>query len=393
MSDIREYVDNIVQNGKFPIDNIIVEHRSNNPKRDFLFVNKAQCMHIPNKAVKITAMCKELADMVNEEAVGKNILAIGFAETATAIGNLVADNLDGCSFVMTTTREEIHYGAAVIDFKEEHSHAPSQKLMAYGNFNIGAYDYILFVEDEISTGKTILNFVKEIEEYAKANGCNEPLKFGVASVCNWMTKENHAKFEEKDIDVFCLISGTLKNADKKMDIVDLRTSPFNSNVFEKKHISGVVTASFVEERLGHKPNRNMIPLFNKCRTEMAEYLIKNELSFTDYNNIRVIGTEECKYPAVKLAEYLQKNMQFLNVLCQSTTRSPIDVTHLSGDYITSKYCVQSLYEKDRNTYIYNVDARYYLNIIVTDMAITKKIKKSFKKVLGKNCIFISTSTL
>lgn len=393
MSDIREYVDNIVQNGKFPIDNIIVEHRSNNPKRDFLFVNKAQCMHIPNKATEITAMCKELADMVNKKAVGKNILAIGFAETATAIGNLVADNLNGCSFVMTTTREEIYYGTAVIDFKEEHSHAPSQKLMAYDNFNIGEYDYILFVEDEISTGKTILNFVKEIEEYAKGNGCNEALKFGVASVCNWMTEENHAKFAAKNIDVFCLISGTLKNADKKMNIADLRTAPFNDNVFEKKYISSVTTASFVEERLGHKPNRNVIPLFNKCKAEIAEYIIKNELSLVDYNNIRVIGTEECKYPAVKLAEHLQEKIQFLNVFCQSTTRSPIDVAHLSGEYITSKYCVQSLYEKDRNTYIYNVDAKYYLNIIVTDAVITKKVKKSFKRILGKNCIFISTSSL
>ena len=64
---IDNYIKNIKEHGSFSKDNIVVEHRSNNPKRDYLFVNKLQCKHIPASPSKMVAMCNGLADMVNNK--------------------------------------------------------------------------------------------------------------------------------------------------------------------------------------------------------------------------------------------------------------------------------------------------------------------------------------
>ena len=54
---------------------IIVEHRSNNPKRDYLFVNRLQCKHIPASPTAMINMCKILANNVNDTLA--NTTAIG----------------------------------------------------------------------------------------------------------------------------------------------------------------------------------------------------------------------------------------------------------------------------------------------------------------------------
>ena len=63
--DVRKYVNNIEEKEGMSIEKFItVEKRSNNAKRDFLFVNKEQCKHIPCKASDMVAMCKTLGEDV-----------------------------------------------------------------------------------------------------------------------------------------------------------------------------------------------------------------------------------------------------------------------------------------------------------------------------------------
>lgn len=395
MKNLSTYVKNIEEKG-FSKNNIVVEHRSNNPKRDFLFVNKAQCMHIPNSPNEIISMCKLLAKEV-EKTVNMNdykkILVIGFAETATAIANLVADNLPSCKFVMTTTREDIPYGKRIVEFKEEHSHAPQQLLITYEHIDIFTdFDYILFVEDEISTGKTILNFIDVIQKSQKHK---EQIKYGVASICNWQNAESATKFKEKEIDVISLIKGELISPDLKMDIEYCRSNPFNNHSFKKAAVSDIFTYNMAEERMGHAPNRNLKPLYKKITSELQANMLHGGYGFNI--KIRVIGTEECKYLAIKAAEYLDTfymdHTCRFRTICQSTTRSPIDIISVGNpkDGIISKYQVPSLYEKERNVYIYNTDYDVDINMIVTDIIMTDAAKQRFKDILGNNCIFISAS--
>lgn len=100
---------------------------------------------------------------------------IGFAETATAIGAQAAITL-GTKYIQTT--REVIPDARYLFFSEAHSHATEQKLVKDDiDRVINDIDRIVFIEDEVTTGNTIMNIIKIItKEYQKK------IKFAVASV-------------------------------------------------------------------------------------------------------------------------------------------------------------------------------------------------------------------
>jgi len=372
MEPIYKYIDDLKWEGGSP-DNIIVEHRTNNTKRDFLFVNKAQCMHIPNSPKKIIDMSRLLA----EKAAGiipkdKKVIVIGFAETATAIGNLVADYLPGCNFVMTTTRENINYSKNVIGFKEEHSHASSQSLLTHRMVDImNHFDYVLFVEDEISTGNTIINFIDALSGIFGRNG----LSFGVASVCNWQNAENRKKFSDRGINVAALITGELKDPHMKMQGKFISRA-VNENCFKKSGVVGTETYLFASERLGHAPWKGLPDNMKKG--------IDSVLETEKPTSVRVVGTEEFKYLPIRVGEYIES--KGIKVLCQSTTRSPIDVSVNPSDdngRIKEKYRISSVYEKERDTFIYNLEEKVDMTIVATDAVVTEEFGDECCRLFGK----------
>ena len=134
-----------------------IARRENNNRRKYLVVNRLQGKHIPVKPCEALATIRALADTVRGVYGREKILVIGFAETATAIGAAVAVEL-GADY-MQTTREELP-GVGYLYFSEEHSHATEQKLVRDDlDGAADALDRILFVEDEVTTGKTILNII------------------------------------------------------------------------------------------------------------------------------------------------------------------------------------------------------------------------------------------
>ena len=127
-----------------------VEHRSNNPKRDYLFCNKIQGKHIPVSPSLAFDIFDELAYIVDKKLKDKRVVVVGFAETATAIGGYMASHVESCVYHLQTSRENCSPSGRLIEFSEEHSHATEQYL--YGELDaMPKFDYILFVEDEIST--------------------------------------------------------------------------------------------------------------------------------------------------------------------------------------------------------------------------------------------------
>lgn len=353
--DIRNYVTNIKENTEFKVSNINVEHRMNNSKRDFIFVNKSQCKHIPCSPSTMINMCKQLSELVYKYTMNEyyNILVIGFAETATAIAEFTADNLPNCHYIVNTTRETIHDGVELVRFEEEHSHATTQKLLTYKDniIDLKQYDYILFIDDEISTGNTILNFIKEIDKLYKN------MKYGVASICNWQNEENIEKFKELNIDVYSLIQGNLIDEHKKL----LDTNLILQNSHKKLNALDIIFSPVDSiSRLGHKTSRNITNRFKEVLSLIKRY--GNEIY-----TIRIIGTEEYMYIPIRIGYMLEE--KGYNVVCHSTTRSPIDIitTENNKDTINSRYRLKSVYDKERENYIYNLDITTDLTILITDL--------------------------
>ena len=133
-----------------------IAKRENNTKRKYLVVNRLQGKHIPVSAKEAFRMFSALAAQVRAAYAGEKLLLVGFAETATAIGAAIATELD--TLYIQTTREDVS-GAEYLYFSESHSHATEQKLVRNElDGRIEAIDRIVFVEDEVTTGNTILNW-------------------------------------------------------------------------------------------------------------------------------------------------------------------------------------------------------------------------------------------
>lgn len=101
--------------------------------------------------------------------------------------------------------------------------------------------------------------------------------------------------------------------------------------------------------------------------EMAEtFLAQFVHKIKNGSSILVLGTEECMYPALRLGAVLEDMGQNYHVRCHATTRSPIGVCTDENYPITSGYKLNSFYDINRPTYIYNL-CEYDTVVVVTDI--------------------------
>ena len=85
---------------EYTIDELVtVAKRENNLKRPYLYVNPIQGKHIPVTPHKVLNLFKYMGDILQEKYPYEQILVIGFAETATAVGagiSRFANNVRWC---------------------------------------------------------------------------------------------------------------------------------------------------------------------------------------------------------------------------------------------------------------------------------------------------------
>ena len=145
-------------------DLLRVAKRVRNAKRSYLLVNPLQGKHIPVSPARSLEMMNTLGDRLAEAYPGTR-LVIGFAETATAIGAAVASRFPGECVYLHTTREEVPQVGEWVLFSEEHSHAVEQKLCGDSLSRwFEDTESVILVDDEISTGKTLINMVRQLRE-------------------------------------------------------------------------------------------------------------------------------------------------------------------------------------------------------------------------------------
>lgn len=341
-----------------PSDIVNICKRKNNLKRDFLFVNSLQGKHIhvePSKTFQLyDELVSEIAKSINYD---EKIIVIGFAETATAIGHYIASSLPNCIYYMQTTRELIPNATSLLEFKEEHSHAMEQFL--YGDISmIAKCDRIIFVDDEISTGNTVLNFIHEIEK----TGIHA--KYGVASLLNWQDDEWAERFKKLNIDAYFVLRGKLKDLGAK---VPISVSEELHKSFDLKDLPTVLevksdSSNYYKERIGELPynlSEFSENVYNTISSVLSGYLPMAG------DDVLVLGTEEYMFTpmvfAKKLSDKLHVNVQF-----HATTRSPIETADLCDYAIKQRYPITSCYANARNTYIYNL-RKYDRVYIITDV--------------------------
>lgn len=89
------------------------------------------------------------------------VITLGYAETATGLGQLVAGAIG--SPYLHSTRHAAVDGAPSFAFEEEHSHASSHRLHPTRGAWLHAGGTVVLVDDEMSTGATIVNTIRMLQ--------------------------------------------------------------------------------------------------------------------------------------------------------------------------------------------------------------------------------------
>lgn len=136
-----------------------------NPKRAFLFVSKVLGRYVPVCPQVMRQTYSQLAARMPADLPGP-VLVIGMAETAIGMGAGVHDAMTrDDALYLPTTRHPLNDNMFA-HFKEEHSHATHQLLHmpddpVHQDMLMNAQT-IIMVDDEASTGKTLLNLAKAL---------------------------------------------------------------------------------------------------------------------------------------------------------------------------------------------------------------------------------------
>lgn len=340
-----------------PVEDVIkMAKRHNNPKRDFLFVNTLLGKHIAVQGRDALMMHRALGDKVYElfKEKGwedKKVLLVGFAETATALAQNIMFyslrfkekfplNVVGYT---QTTREELPSNQYTnIAFEEEHSHATSQKLYFDKELD---YDVVLFIEDEITTGNTILNFISQFEKHQSGKD------YAVASILNWQNDKDAKTFSEKGVEVAFLVRGKMK------------TELPSFSIKEGKEYD------LYQDEVNYKANLSLRnnPRLPMTVEEFSEYVTFGDNKDKEFSKLislkdskkktLIIGTEENMFVPIFFAIIIDADVK-------ATTRSPIESSLENGYPISSRLKLNSAYESGRVTYLYDMDLGDYEQFVI-----------------------------
>lgn len=330
-------------------DLVRIARRENNKKRSYLVVNPLQGKHVPVSPKKALRMMDSLAELVGGAYPGERLLLVGFAETATGIGARLAVKL-GAGYLQTT-REQIA-GVDYLYFTESHSHAAEQKLVKDDlDRHLSRFQRVVFVEDEVTTGNTILKIVELMEkEYPQT------VQYSVASLLNGMDPASLLRYQQHGITLHYLVktdhssytalAGRYQGNGKYISMTTdflLSESKNAAAGFQEIILDGCQDARRYVE--GERYDAACELLWRQIKA----YGIPEE-----GERCLVLGTEEFMYPALYAASKLEE--AGCQVRYHATTRSPIEVSCEEEYPLHTRYELQSLYEEGRRTFVYNLEA-------------------------------------
>lgn len=337
-------------------DLVRLAKRDHNNIRPYLYVNPIQGKHIPVNPEDTMMMCHTLANMVKEAYSSDRLFVIGFAETATGIAAGVCHYLDNVIFYQNTTREHKD-NEEYLYFTEVHSHATDQMLRAAGiGHCIESVDRIVFIDDEVTTGNTICKLANILKE---KYGVSE-IKYSIVSILNSMRNYRINQLEAEGIE--CLFLSDIPFEYKKDSILDISYEKDRDTSFKNDGPMKIDCIEFDAE-----VNVRDTVSFEDYERENNRFSSEIERNIGDerFGNLLVLGTEECMYPAIRLGETLKRDGVAETVKVHATTRSPIIASGAEGYPLSHRYRIRSVYDKSRDTYVYNLN-KYDKVIVVTD---------------------------
>lgn len=340
-------------------DLVRIAKRHHNTKRTYLLVNPLQGKHIPVSPSASLEMMGSLGEKLRQRFPSAR-LVIGFAETATAIGAVAAGCISPDCVYIHTTRELLD-DRQCLYFQEEHSHATDQTLCGDRlRACLNATPQVIFVDDELSTGKTLLNIIDQLR---RALPELQGKQLVAASIVNRLSPENETRLLEAG--VVCEPLLRLPQEDYTSYVSQFETT---AAIDCRGAELPPVDLQTRQVRLDSDSPRTGVRIgsyLGACGELIRGVMPWIQERLRPHGQILVLGTEEFMYPALALAKAIEELNCTASTVFHATTRSPIAVCGHPNYPIFNGCRLDSFYEAGRDTYIYDL-RRYDTAVIFSE---------------------------
>lgn len=395
---------------EIPVESLFLMAARRNAKRGFLFVSKVLGKHIPVHplipligggmlAARYGSMihdeqsweeqCDFTQSFANPEVMKKTweymqqnplplpkkTLFIGFAETATALGHSVFAAFAGNAQYIHTTREQIVGINNILNFSEEHSHATEHYCYAMDSNLFANEDSIALVDDEITTGKSALNFIRAIQQKYPRQ------EYAVLSLLDWRSAAEQEKFAMLEqelgitIHMISLLAGNITVQGEPVVVKDeeqplLTPCPATTvveHIMITEELGDYARFSSVNGKLesNHQPYLRGTGRFGLASKEQEKMDKRFEQVGQRLKTKRkgqktlCLGTGEFMYIPFKIAGYMGEG-----VCVQSTTRSPVYPAQHVDYAVRSAISFPCPEDDSVMNYVYNIPANYYDEVFI-----------------------------
>ena len=285
-------------------------------------------------------------------------LVLGYCETATALGHLVAEAFDGSTYAHTTRRPEPGV-ATTAGFEEEHSHAVGQVLQLRDPSVLAdPARPLVLVDDELTTGTTALNTIAALHERWPRE------RYVVATLLDLRTPEVRHAFAaraaalEVRVEVVALLSGALalppdvaeRARALRAELAAVRPAPVPSGGGRVDTLSGAWPPGVPSGGRTGVDGRLEEPL------QALADAVAPRLSG---GPVLVLGTEELMWAPLRLAGLLPGQVRF-----QSTTRSPVLPADLPGYAVRRAVLFPAPDEPGRTSRLHGLAEEPYADVVV-----------------------------
>lgn len=332
-----------------------------NPRRAHLLVSTVLGKHIPVDPEVVIAAGTELAALVHAAVDGSDVDVLGFAETATGLGHTVATAL-GAHCYLHSTRRGVPGMTVHGEFEEGHSHATDHLLMpTSADLLVGDLPLIL-VDDEISTGATALDALRQIHSTAGR------AHYVIASLVDMRTAEHLAAAAAVAtelgvrIDNVSLAQGSVElEPGLTQTVLDLPDPVFNPTAAQPGSVHRVDAhwPATLPDGGRHGFLRSDSAGFDSAIDALAATVVA---SLSESTPVVVIGHEELMYLPLRLAAALQKLGH--RALFQTTTRSPAYVLDVPDYPLRRGFEFAAPEDESGLRYLYNAFAPHETTLVL-----------------------------
>ncbi len=306
-----------------------------NPKRAHLLVSNVLGKHVPQLPSVVYghgfALGRRVRELLGADA--ESAVVVGYAETATGLGHSVADGVGDVTY-LHSTRRPVQGVERAGGFEEAHSHATSHVLLPEDGELLGGDGPLVLVDDEFSTGNTIMNTIRDLHErYPRG-------RYVVVTLVDMRSPGDAGRlsaFAEEigaRVDLVAAASGTVKLPEGVLERGQELVGRYESGFSGAR---GTVPSA----PTGPQPNITRVDLhwpadlpdggrhgftaahrirLDAALPEMAARLA--EALPLDARRVHVLGFEELMYTPLRLAHELE-HIADAEVRYSTTTRSPV----------------------------------------------------------------------